>query len=121
MVKVLSLHAGQITRYGSSVGVRDLGLLEAALYSPQTEYYAGLIEEAAARWERLALSHPFIDGNKRVGFAVIYTFLTIKCTHLTAAAAAAAASTSTFIQASVTPGPSCSRISPPVARPCYIG
>jgi death on curing protein len=29
-------------------------LLEAALYRPQTGYYADLIEEAAALWESLA-------------------------------------------------------------------
>jgi death-on-curing protein len=31
----------------------------------------------AALWESLAQNHPFIDGNKRSAFAVIYTFLAI--------------------------------------------
>ncbi len=46
--EVLAIHADQIERYGGSPGGRDAGLLEAALYRPQTGYYADLIEEAAA-------------------------------------------------------------------------
>jgi len=71
------MHADQIARYGGSQGVRDAGLLEAALYRPQTGYYADLIEQAAALWESLAQNHPFIDGNKRTAFAATYTFLAI--------------------------------------------
>lgn len=77
VVEVLAIHDDQIHRYGGAVGVRDLGLLEAALYRPQTGYYADLIEEAAALWESLAQNHPFLDGNKRTAFAVTYTFLAI--------------------------------------------
>ncbi len=77
LVEVLAIHADQIERYGGSPGVRDPGALEAALYRPQTGYYADLIEEAAALWESLAQNHPFIDGNKRTAFAVTYAFLTI--------------------------------------------
>jgi len=47
--EVLAIHADQIHRYGGSEGIRDYGLLEAALYRPQTGYYADLIAEAAAR------------------------------------------------------------------------
>jgi death-on-curing protein len=75
--EVLAIHADQIKRYGGSAGVRDQGLLEAALFRPQTGYYADLIEEAAALWESLAQNHPFIDGNKRTAFAATYTFLAI--------------------------------------------
>jgi death-on-curing protein len=77
VAEVLAIHADQIERYGGSQGVRDLGLLEAALYRPQTGYYADLIEEAAALWESLAQNHAFIDGNKRTAFAATYTFLAI--------------------------------------------
>lgn len=76
-VEVLAIHVDQIDRYGGAEGVRDFGLLEAALFRPQTGYYADLIEEAAALWESLTGNHPFVDGNKRVGFAVTYTFLAI--------------------------------------------
>src|SRR5260370_34741467 len=81
---VLAIHADQIERYGGSHGIRDQGLLEAALYRPQTGYYAVLIEEAAALWESLSQNHPFIDGNKRTAFAGTYTFLAINGARLTA-------------------------------------
>src|SRR5271169_3302813 len=84
VAEVLAIHADQIERYGGTQGVRDQGLLEAALYRPQTGYYADLIEEAGALWESLAQNHPFIDGNKRTAFAATYTFLAINGAHLTA-------------------------------------
>ena len=86
VVELLAIHADQIDRYGGSHGVRDLGLLEAALYRPQTGYYVDLIEEAAALWESLAQNHAFIDGNKRVAFAGMYTFLAINGARFTAGA-----------------------------------
>jgi death on curing protein len=82
--EVLAIHADQIECYGGSHGVRDYGVLEAALYRPQTGYYTDLIEEAAALWESLAQNHPFVDGNKRTAFAATYTFLAINGAHLTA-------------------------------------
>jgi death on curing protein len=75
--ETLAIHDDQIERYGGSHGVRDFGLLESALFRPQSGYYADVIEEAAALWESLAQNHPFIDGNKRTAFAVTYTFLAI--------------------------------------------
>lgn len=75
LVEVLAIHADQIERYGGAHGVRDLGLVEAALFRPQTGYYADLIEEAASLWESFSQNHPFIDGNKRTAFAVMFTFL----------------------------------------------
>jgi len=84
LAEVLAIHADQIERYGGSHGVRDLGLLEAALYRPQTGYYADLFEEAAALWESLAQNHAFIDGNKRAAFAATYTFLAINGVRITA-------------------------------------
>jgi death-on-curing protein len=80
----LAMHADQIERDGGSRGVRDYGLLESALYRPQTGYYADLVEEAAALWESLAQNHPFIDGNKRTAFAAAYTFLAVNGAQLTA-------------------------------------
>jgi death-on-curing protein len=86
VAEVLAMHADQIERYGGSHGIRDQGLMEAALYRPQTGYYADPIEEAAALWESLAQNHAFIDGNKRTAFAATYTFLAINGARLTAAA-----------------------------------
>jgi len=85
---VLAIHADQIQRYGGSLGLRDPGQLEAALYRPQTGYYADPIEAAAALWESLSQNHPFIDGNKRTAFAATYTFLAINGRRLVADAEA---------------------------------
>lgn len=74
---VLIIHADQISRYGGVLGVRDPGLLEAALFRPQTGHYPTLIDEAAALWESLSQNHPFVDGNKRTAFAATYVFLSI--------------------------------------------
>lgn len=84
VAEVLAMHADQIERYGGSHGIRDPGLLEAALFRPQTGYYADLIEEAAALWESIAQNHAFIDGNKRTAFAATYTLLAINGLKLTA-------------------------------------
>ena len=84
VVEVLAIHVDQVDRYGGAPGVRDMGLLEAALFRPQTGYYADLIDEAAALWESLAQNHPFIDGNKRAAFATTYTFLAINGGYVTA-------------------------------------
>ena len=86
VAEVLAIHVDQIERYGGSHGVRDPGLLESALFRPQTGYYADLIEEAVALWESLSQNHPFLDGNKRTAFAATYTFLAINGAQLTATA-----------------------------------
>jgi death-on-curing protein len=69
IIEVLAIHDDQTGRYGGAAGVRDRGLLEAALFRPQTGYYVDLIEEAAALWESLSQNHSFVDGDKRTAFA----------------------------------------------------
>ncbi len=83
VIEVLAIHQDQVERYGGTQGVRDLGLLEAALFRPQTGYYADLIEEAAALWESLAQHHPFLDGSKRTAFAATFTFLLVNGLRIT--------------------------------------
>lgn len=73
--EALRIHELLIERFGGAKGVRDPGLIEAALLRPQTGYYADLIEEAAALWESLAMNHGFVDGNKRVAYACLELFL----------------------------------------------
>jgi death-on-curing protein len=75
VVDVLALHALLIKRYGGASGIRDRGALEAALFRPQSGYYSDTIAEAAALFESLAINHPFVDGNKRIAFAVTDVFL----------------------------------------------
>lgn len=74
---VLAIHADLIANYGGGEGIRDFALLEAAIFRPQSGYYRDILAEAAALWESLSQNHPFVDGNKRVGFAATYTFLAI--------------------------------------------
>ena len=81
---VLAIHSDLIERFGGTQGVRDPGLLEAALFRPQTGYYNSLLDEAAALWESLSQNHPFTDGNKRVAFASTYVFLAINDVEITA-------------------------------------
>ncbi|WP_228124952.1 type II toxin-antitoxin system death-on-curing family toxin [Candidatus Methylospira mobilis] len=56
------------------------------LYIAPKPDHADLIEEAAALWESLAQNHPFLDGNKRTAFAVMYTFLAVNGVTFTASA-----------------------------------
>ena len=77
MEDVLELHRAQLARFGGAAGIRDAGLIEAALARPQSGYYGDLIEEAASLWESLTMNHGFVDGNKRVGFAAVYVFLRV--------------------------------------------
>ena len=75
LVEVLAMHEELIALYGGAYGVRDMGSLESALFRPQTGYYEDVIAEAATLLESLAINHPFIDGNKRIAFAVADVFL----------------------------------------------
>lgn len=78
--EVLALHADQISRYGGSGGIRDLGLLSSALGAPAATFdgeylHPTLFEMAAAYLFHLAKNHPFVDGNKRVALAATLAFL----------------------------------------------
>jgi death-on-curing protein len=77
VAEVIAIHHHQIEEYGGAHGVRDQGALEAAVFRPQTGYYSNLSEEAAALLESLVNNHAFVDGNKRVGFAAMHTFLLV--------------------------------------------
>jgi death-on-curing protein len=80
--EVLELHRMAIERSGGSYGIRDLGALESAVAQPQMtfggqELYPNLVAKAAALGFSLVCSHPFVDGNKRVGHAALETFLVL--------------------------------------------
>ena len=77
VAEVVAIHHHQIEEYGGSHGLRDQGALEAAVFRPQTGYYSDLSEEAAALFESLVNNQAFVDGNKRVGFAAMHTFLLV--------------------------------------------
>ncbi len=88
MQDVLALHQRQLEHFGGAPGIRDAGLIEAALARPQSGYYKDLVEEAAALWESLTMNRGFIDGNKRVGLAATYVFLRINGLELKASSKA---------------------------------
>lgn len=73
--EVLEIHQRLIARFGGTPGIRDQGLLESALYRPQTGYYEDLTSMAAALFESLLLNHAFVDGNKRIAFFATDVFL----------------------------------------------
>jgi death-on-curing protein len=73
--EVLEIHRRVVEVFGGGDGVRDLGLLESALYRPRSGYYEDLIGMAAALFESLLMNHPFVDGNKRTAFFATDIFL----------------------------------------------
>lgn len=80
--KVLLLHQLIAEETGGSIGVRDEGLLEAALESAysgfgETEFYPTKEEKGAKIGFELISNHAFVDGNKRIGMYVMLTFLEV--------------------------------------------
>ena len=73
--EALAIHERLIERFGGRPGVRDMGLLDSALFRPRTGYYADLAQMAAALFESLISNHAFLDGNKRMAFFTCDTFL----------------------------------------------
>ena len=71
------LHLKLLEEFGGLMGVRDRGLLESSLFRPRSGYYQTLMDQAAALMQSLARNHSFIDGNKRIAFAVTDVFLRI--------------------------------------------
>ncbi len=80
--ELFRLHEHALEQSGGSAGLRDLGALESALAQPRmtfggVELYPTIPEKAAALCFSLVRNHPFVDGNKRIGFAAMETFLNI--------------------------------------------
>ena len=75
LIEAIELHKELIKRFGGIEGIRDLGLLESSLARPQTGYYESLSLQGAALMQSLALNHSFVDGNKRMAFALTAIFL----------------------------------------------
>ena len=69
-----------IELYGGSYGLRDKNLLESALEMPKSGFgdnyfHTTIFEMAAAYLFHLVKNHPFVDGNKRIGFGCADLFL----------------------------------------------
>jgi len=90
---VLALHDMLIAEHGGSSGIRDRKLLDSALARPTNLFnyeHPALPILAASYAAGIIGNHPFVDGNKRTGFAAAATFLDRNGVELTASEAQAA-------------------------------
>lgn len=89
----LTLHERLLAAHGGAVGVRDAGLLESAMARPRQLAAYGddpdVSDLAAAYTAGVVGNHPFVDGNKRVGFVLGVLFLEINGARFTASEDAA--------------------------------
>lgn len=79
---IITIHSNQIDGYGGSHGIRDISLLESAVFRPQTtfggeEMYESIFDKAAALVQSIIMNHAFLDGNKRTGMVSGIIFLEI--------------------------------------------
>lgn len=76
-----AIHSDQLREHGGFPGVRDENVLESALARPQQTWHYGEKTDmpalAAAYAFGLVRNHPYRDGNKRIGFLAMVTFLGI--------------------------------------------
>ena len=91
--QVLYLYQRIVQQSGGGFGLRDEGLLESAVYRPQASFggrdlYPDLFSKAAALGHSILSNHPFIDGNKRVGFEAMQLMLRLNGYDLHASMAA---------------------------------
>lgn len=78
--QVLYLYQQIIQQSGGTIGLRDEGLLESAVYRPQASFGGqdlspDLFSKAAALGHSIISNHPFVDGNKRIGFEAMRLML----------------------------------------------
>lgn len=77
---VVLLHKKLMEASGGADGVRDLGLIESAIFRATASYggveaHPGIIAKAAAVGYGLTQNHGFVDGNKRIGMATMLLIL----------------------------------------------
>ena len=79
---VLLLHSDTMSHEGGLSGIRDHGLLDAAVAMPRQQVGGEYLHPdvpamATAYLYHLAQNHPFHDGNKRVAVMAAYVFLDV--------------------------------------------
>ena len=82
LIEILDLHETIISSSGGSHGIRDLRALASAINQPRVTFdkidlYPDIISKAAALCFFIVMSHPFIDGNKRVGHSAMEILLVL--------------------------------------------
>ena len=75
VAEVVRMHARFIQATGGASGLRDRGLLEAAVMAPRQGYILSFAAIAASYAHGLAKNHAFVDGNKRVAIGAALLFL----------------------------------------------
>jgi death-on-curing protein len=74
-----AIHFEQLREHGGLHGIRDEGALESALARPRHKWWyernTDIVSLAAAYGFGIASNHPYRDGNKRVAFLALATFL----------------------------------------------
>jgi len=74
-----AIHNDQLREHGGLPGVRDENILESALARAQQKWHHAELTDvpalAAAYAFGLVKNHPYRDGNKRIGFLAMVTFL----------------------------------------------
>ena len=74
-----AIHNDQLREHGGLPGIRDESVLESALARPQQKWHytdsTDVPMLAAAYAFGLVKNHPYRDGNKRIGFLAMVTFL----------------------------------------------
>ena len=80
-VVVDAIHSDQLREHGGLPGVRDENVLESALARPRQKWQYDKATDvpglAAAYGFGFLKNHPYRDGNKRIGFLAMVTFLGI--------------------------------------------
>ncbi|HEY0874761.1 MAG TPA: type II toxin-antitoxin system death-on-curing family toxin [Vicinamibacterales bacterium] len=83
-----AIHNDQLREHGGLPGVRDENALESALARPQQKWHyserTDVATLAAAYAFGLVHNHPYRDGNKRIGFLAMITFLGLNGYHFSA-------------------------------------
>jgi death-on-curing protein len=80
--QIILMHEQLIRATGGADGIRDEGLLEAAVFAPyqtfgDTELFPSIEEKAARLGFGLVKNHAFTDGNKRIGAHAMLVFLAL--------------------------------------------
>lgn len=76
-----TFHVEVVDKFGGAHGIRDEGLIEGALASPQNRFAYGrdvsIFELAASLCRSIVKGHAFVDGNKRSGLVAAVAFLSL--------------------------------------------
>lgn len=75
--EITVLQSRTINVHDGKTGIRDMGLLESAMFRCQSGYYNSLSQQGASILQGLCMNHCFIDGNKRVALLATVIFFKI--------------------------------------------